>query len=155
MKRTLGELLRYLLTGGIATLVDWAVLYVAGEWLLVPLGTAGLYLAHALSFSAGLLVNYLLSNVFVFTAEHQKGKGNGLKAFLLFAAIGLVGLGLTELGAWAADALFGADTVLLTVGRFPIRVYLVAKVVLTVIVLAWNYLARKLLIYDRKEPEHA
>lgn len=142
-------MLRYLLVGGIATLVDWAVLYGCTEWVFMSLGTFAVYPAHVLSFSAGLAVNYLLSNVFVFTAEHQRGKGRGLKPALLFIGIGLVGLGLTELGAWASDRWFGADTVLWTVGAFQWKVYLAAKIVLTAIVFAWNYVARKLLIYDR------
>lgn len=143
-------MLRYLLVGGIATLVDWAVLYGCTEWVFAPLGTLAVYPAHVLSFSAGLAVNYLLSNVFVFTAAHQRGKGRGIQSVLLFIGIGVIGLGLTELGAWASDRWFGADTVLLTVGSFSIKVYLAAKVVLTAIVFVWNYVARKLLIYDRK-----
>ena len=117
----------------------------------MPLGAAGVYPAHAISFTAGLTVNYALSNVFVFTADHQRGKGSGVGPFVRFAVIGLIGLGLTELGAWAADALLGSDTVLFAIGGVPVRVYLAAKLVLTAVVLLWNYLARKYWIYDRKE----
>ena len=87
----------------------------------------------------------------MFTADSQRGKGNNFKAFFLFAVIGVIGLGLTELGAWAADRLYGSTTVVMTIGTFEIKVYLVAKVIMTIIVLFWNYLARKFLIYDRKD----
>ena len=63
----------------------------------------------------------------------------------------MIGLGLTELGAWATDRLYGSATVVMTIGTFEIKVYLVAKVIMTIIVLFWNYLARKFLIYDRKD----
>ncbi len=87
MKRTLGELIRYLLVGGAAALVDWLVLYLLTESLLPLLGAAAVYPAHAASFLAGLTVNYLLSNAFVFTAAYQRGRGRGAKAFLLFGLI--------------------------------------------------------------------
>ena len=152
MKKQLKELIRYAIVGGIATLIDWFVLYACTEWVFAFLGTKqAVYPAHVLSFLAGLTVNFVLSNRFVFTAPEQQGKGRNLKSFLLFGLIGLIGLGLTELGAWAADALFGSETVVFTVAGFELKVYLLAKVVMTAVVLLWNYFARKFLIYDRKE----
>lgn len=151
MKKNLLEMIRYGLVGALATLVDWAVLYLGTEFLFSPLKENAVYPAHVLSFLAGLTVNFILSNVFVFTADSQKGKGNSVKAFLLFAIIGVIGLGMTELGAWIADTLYGSGTVVWTIGSFEVKVYLIAKVIMTAIVLLWNYLARKFLIYDRKE----
>lgn len=151
MKKNLLELIRYGLVGALATLVDWAVLYVGTEYLFAPLNENAVYPAHVLSFLSGLIVNFILSNLFVFTADSQRGKGNNFKAFFLFAVIGVIGLGLTELGAWATDRLYGSATVVMTIGTFEIKVYLVAKVIMTIIVLFWNYLARKFLIYDRKD----
>lgn len=150
MKRNLWELIRYAVVGGIATLVDWFVLYACTEWVFSPLGKSAVYPAHVLSFLAGLTVNFVLSNRFVFTAASQRDKGKDFRSFLLFCVIGLIGLGLTELGAFAADRLFGSDTVALTVFGFAVKVYLIAKAIMTVIVLFWNYLARKFFIYDRK-----
>ena len=151
MKKNLLEMIRYGLVGALATLVDWAVLYLGTEFLFSPLNENAVYPAHVLSFLAGLTVNFILSNVFVFTADSQKGKGNSVKACLLFAIIGVIGLGMTEFGAWIADRLYGSGTVVWTIGTFEVKVYLIAKVIMTAIVLLWNYLARKFLIYDRKE----
>lgn len=144
------EFLRYILVGGIATLADWAVLYLCTEWLFARIGAYAVYPSHALSFLCGLTVNFLLSNRFVFVQAEQRSRGRDFKSFLLFAVIGLVGLGITELGAWLADVLFDSRTAVFTVFGFTVYVYMLAKVILTVIVLFWNYLARKYLVYDRK-----
>ena len=48
--------------------------------------------------------------------------------------IGIIGLGITEL-------------IMLLGGIFPTVHYMVFKAIATVVVLAWNYLARKLLLY--------
>lgn len=144
------EFLRYCLVGGIATLVDWAVLYFCTEWLFVRIGANAVYPSHALSFLCGLTVNFLLSNHFVFVRSEQRSRGRDLKSFLLFAVIGLIGLGITELGAWLADVLFNSRTAVFSVFGVTVYVYMIAKAVLTVIVLFWNYLARKYLVYDRK-----
>ncbi len=129
MKKNMLELIRYGLVGALATLVDWAVLYIGTEYLFAPLKENAVYPAHVLSFLSGLIVNFILSNLFVFTADSQKGKGNNAKAFFLFAVIGVIGLGLTELGAWAADRLYGSATVVWTIGMFKIKVYLITKVI--------------------------
>ena len=80
MKKNLLELIRYGLVGALATLVDWAVLYVGTEYLFAPLNENAVYPAHVLSFLSGLIVNFILSNLFVFTADSQRGKGNNFKA---------------------------------------------------------------------------
>lgn len=148
-KNNFKELLRYALVGGVATVVDWTVLFVFTEYVFPSL-SYGVYLAHVFSFLSGLNTNFFLSNRFVFTAVHQKERGRDWKAFLLFGVIGVIGLLMTELGAWLSDLLFGAKTLLFTVFGLDVRVYLVTKAILTVIVFLWNYLARKILVYDRK-----
>ncbi len=153
MRKNLFEFLRYVLVGGLAFLVDFGILYVLTNWAF-PEANVFVYLSHAISFIAGLLTNFFLSNLFVFTAPAQRTKGRDFKSFVIFAGIGLVGLGLTEFGAWAANALFGSYTHLFTIFSIDVNVLLVTKLIMAVIVLIWNYVARKLIVYDRptKQP---
>lgn len=148
-KSSLKEFVRYAFVGGIATVVDWGMLYLFAEHLFASL-PYGIYLAHVVSFLAGLTTNFFLSNWLVFTAAHQLDRGRDWKSFLLFGAIGIIGLLMTEFGAWISDVWFGAQTPLLRLFGLDIRVYMVTKVIFTVIVFLWNYLARKILVYDRK-----
>ncbi|WP_040197998.1 GtrA family protein [Candidatus Soleaferrea massiliensis] len=127
------EFCRYLLVGGLATLIDFGVLFVCHEYLIKADGI-GLYISTALGFTAGLIFNYIMSLVFVF--RKQKDKGKGLKAFLIFLFVGMVGLVLTELGMWLGVNLLHFN-------------YLLVKVFVTGAVLLWNYLGRKILIFER------
>ena len=121
------QFFRYLFVGGIATVVDWGVLFGF---------TDGLGMHHLVSaifsFVAGLVTNYLLSKLLVFRANETKA--NAALEFLGYALIGLLGLGITELIMFLL-------TDCLTV------YYMLSKATATVVVLVWNYLARKLLLY--------
>jgi putative flippase GtrA len=128
------EFLRYCLVGGASFLIDAAVLTLCWEFLLPDLGRYRLYVATAIGFTAGLIFNYFLSLIFVFRASDNKRTGRSAAAFAVFALIGAVGLGLTELGMYAGTALLGLH-------------YLLVKILVTGIVLIWNYLGRKLLIF--------
>ena len=91
-----------------------------------------MYLATAFGFIIGLVVNYLLSLLFVFKKNTEKGKH--WKAFFLFAVIGMIGLVLTELGMWLGVEILAIH-------------YLFVKVIVTLLVLLWNYLGRKFFIF--------
>lgn len=127
------EFLRYLIVGGSAFLVDFGVLILFNN-ILPGLSGYRLYIATALGFIAGLIFNYIFSILIVFKAARQSNIGRSLGAFLIFTLIGLVGLGLTELGMYAGTALLLIN-------------YMLVKVVVTAIVLLWNYLGRKIFIF--------
>ena len=121
------QFFRYAFVGGIATIVDWAVLYI--------LTTMGMYylVSTVFAFFAGLAVNFLLSKLLVFSASEAKvGK---VGEFVAYAIIGAMGLLITM-----------GIMYLLTdiVGMY----FMLSKVIATVIVLAWNYIVRKKLLYS-------
>ena len=121
------QLARYLLVGGIAFLADFATLFVLTDWFHVH------YLHSAvIAFLAGMGLNYLLSIAWVFKVRVVK---NAKLEFLLFALIGIIGLGLNEIILW-----------LLTQGLDLF--YLHSKVVATVVILGWNFSARKVLLFS-------
>lgn len=123
------QLFRYLFVGGIATVVDWGVLFGLTELFNVHKMVSAVF-----GFVAGLSTNYLLSKLLVFRAN--EARTNGMLEFLGYAVIGLIGLGITEL-------------ILLLGNSFPTVHYMAFKAVATVVVLAWNYLARKILLYKK------
>lgn len=128
------EFARYLVVGGTAFLVDYAVLYLSRTYLFLPLGDLGVYLAAALGFLAGLTYNYVLSLVWVFQSAKDQKKGRTIGAFLLFSVIGVIGLLLTEGGMFLGYQLLHIN-------------YMIVKLFVAAFVLLWNYGARKILIF--------
>ena len=128
------EFLRYCVVGGVAFLADFGTLVFAQECFLKQFA-CGVYVATIFGFVVGLAVNYALSLWFVFTQKKDKGKGRSVGAFLVFGIIGLLGLGWTELGMWIGIEFLEWN-------------YMIVKVLVTGAVLVWNYLGRKLLIFN-------
>lgn len=120
------QLFRYLLVGGTAFAVDFGLLWGLTEWC----GVHYLF-AAALSFIAGLTVNYLLSIRWVFS-EHALH--SCATEFSLFALIGVAGLGLNEAIIWIAAECLRCH-------------YMASKIIAAAVVFFWNFLARKYLLF--------
>jgi len=125
---TLIQLFRYTFVGGIAFVVDFSSLYLLTEF-------AGLHYLHsaAIAFILGLVVNYILSILWVFNSRTVNKK---IVEIIIFAVIGIIGLGLNEVMIWFF-------TEQLTI------YYLYSKLISTVIVYFWNFLARKYILYNK------
>ncbi|MDD3113488.1 MAG: GtrA family protein [Candidatus Izemoplasmatales bacterium] len=140
-KQLLKEIGRYLIIGGLATLFDYGA-FALFRYVIFPKTEFYLYVATAIGFIVGLTFNYIFSILFVFKNVADPNRGKKVSSFLLFALIGLIGMGLTELGMWFS-----------VITRFYIgeEIYqipeMVMKVIMTGIVLVWNYVARKLMIF--------
>jgi putative flippase GtrA len=131
------EFFRYVLVGGLAFVVDFCVLWLSRTFLLFHLDNTGILLATALGFAAGLVFNYVLSLMFVFRQNSQHAKQHKIRSFVLFAVIGIVGLLITETLMFTGIYFLGD------------KWYLTVKIVASGIVLMWNYIARKLLIFRK------
>lgn len=153
-KELFWEIFRFLLVGGTATIVDYFIFWLF-DGLLFPListsawwVTVSLVLATALGFCAGLIVNWLLSVSFVFRQVKNKEEVKSQKSFLIFTVIGVIGLLITEIGVVALVALlpefplFGVTELLGTTWA-----KWTAKIIMTCIVLVWNYVGRKLFVF--------
>jgi len=127
------EFMRYAVVGGIAFLADFGTL-VGTKELLFKDWPSGVYVATVFGFIIGLIVNYWLSLIFVFTAKKDQGKGRNIGAFIIFGIIGIIGLGLTELGMYIGIELLAWN-------------YMLVKIFVTGAVLVWNYLGRKIIIF--------
>ena len=124
--KLLVQFVRYFFVGGFAFVVDFGLLYILTEY-------AGLHylLSATLSFIAGLLVNYIISCLWVFNGSKFK---NRLVEFLFFAAIGVVGLALNDALIWLFTDCIGTH-------------YMFSKIVAAAIVYLWNFFARKYLVF--------
>lgn len=125
---TLIQLFRYLFVGGTAFVVDAGCLF-----LLERMGLNYL-LAAVFAFIAGLTVNFILSKALVFKGN-ESGSSNEVE-FFVYAVIGVIGLGLTELIMY------------LFTERLSVY-FMLSKVVAAVIVLIWNFMARKVTLYRK------
>ncbi len=125
--RGMQEFIRYFMASLIALIVDVGALYI----LTSQLGVSYLY-SGAIAFLLGLTIVYLLSIFWVF--EKRTSMHMGVE-FLLFALIGVVGLGINEGVLYVLTGIFGAY-------------YLFSKVASVVVVFSWNFLARKYLLFS-------
>jgi putative flippase GtrA len=123
-QNTLHQFVRYIFVGGIAAVVDTGCLYI----LYYEFGLNHL-IAAAVGFVIGLLVNYLISIVWVFETT-----GNFKQEFTLFAMIGVGGLLWTELTLWLS----------VNLGHLPV---MGAKVLALCLVLIWNFGMRKKFVF--------
>jgi putative flippase GtrA len=114
------QFVRYAFVGAVAAVVDIFSLFALTDW-------AGLhYLISAMvAFVAGLIINYLLSRVWVFQSVYSPSR-----EFIIFAIIGIIGLALNELFLYFFVDLLGIW-------------YMAAKVISVGLVLIWNFLARR------------
>ena len=120
------QMFRYLFVGGAAFLVDFLALYILTDFF-------GIYylISAAIAFILGLITNYFMSISWVFNKRKLK---NRHFEFGVFAAIGLVGLGLNEVFIW----FFTQDLQIY---------YLLSKIFAAVIILFWNFFARKFMLF--------
>ena len=130
------EFFRYAIVGGIAFVADWGTLFIFREYVFTGETKAGLAAATAAGFIAGLIVNYVLSLIFVFRSADNKSSGKGVRAFVVFTVIGIIGLGLTELGMYAGVYLLNWH-------------YLIVKIIVAALVLIWNYCGRKIFVFNK------
>jgi len=120
------QFFRYLIVGGVALVADFSTLFLLTRFAGVH------YLASAaVAFLIGLAVNYTLSSVWVFARHTIR---NRAVEFGIFAAIGVAGLGLNELGMWLLAGVFGLY-------------YLWAKLITAAAVYFWNFGARKVALF--------
>jgi len=123
---TIWQFIKSLVAGGIATAVDIGML-----WFLKDKLHIYYIIANILSFSAGLLVNYIITGLWVFDGSKIKDRKT---EFSLFTLIALAGLGLNTLFMWIFTDFIKIH-------------YLISKGIATILVYGFNFAARKIFIY--------
>ena len=149
MNKTTKEIFRFLIVGGFATIIDFLAMSlfiyatqsakfehfldvflhgkaIASSWAVI-VGTI-------VGFICGLIFNYILSCCFVF--DNNKF-ARTKKGFWVFTALSAVGLAIHALGMYLGYSLLGINE-------------WIVKIVLTLVVLAFNYITRKRIIFKEQ-----
>lgn len=122
------QFFRYIFVGGTAFIIDFSIYSI-----LVIIGIH--YLISAIiAFIISVLANYILSTKWVF---NQASNMNKKLEFNLFIIISTIGLGFTEI-------LLYVFTDILMIN--PI----ISKIIASIIVLFWNFSARRVMFYWKK-----
>ena len=128
------EVVRFALTGGICFLVEFAALVLLKEGL--GLDTL---IATPIAFTLSVVVNYALCMRWVFRGATD----GGAAAKAGFAVTSVMGLVLNEGLMLLFRVMLGEDAVLLTLLGYPVTMYMLNKVLATLLVMGWNYFTKK------------
>lgn len=119
------QIFKFVIVGGIATIIDWVVYYVLYNYIhLDPL------IANILSFAVSVTYNYIASVKWVFDVKKDKNKVRMLIEFLVFSIIGLI---LTEILLWIGINKLSMDA-------------MITKIIATAIVMVFNFITRKIFL---------
>jgi len=146
--KKVAEVVRFVIIGGLATVIDFFItglteyfidtskfsslleVFIGGN---AGLSTSTVVIGNAVGFTTSLIFNYVFSIIFVY--EHT-GNSKSVKGFVLFAVLSIIGLALNLLGVYVLFDLLHTNQWL-------------AKVIMTIIVLIYNYLSRKYFIFNK------
>lgn len=146
------EITRFLLVGGLATAVDMLVMAIVmflpnhslyGNNIVTFFLNSGItptkwvVVGTVVGFLVGLVINYVLSYKFVYRGENKKAKTK--KGFVLFLVLSAIGLLIQTAGMFVGYDILKLNEWLL-------------KVVLVLIVLAFNYVTRKMFVFNDNKP---
>ena len=122
------QFFRYIFVGGTSFIIDFSIYL-----FLINFLNLNYLLSAAIAFFISVLANYYLSTTWVF---NQDDIDNRLVEFNLFIAISLIGLVFTEILLYVF------------IGMFDIN-YIWSKVIASIIVLFWNFSARRVMFYGK------
>lgn len=140
MKKRMGEIIKFVLTGGVCFVIEYAALVALKELLGLDV-----LIATPLAFLISVAFNYLLCVRWVFDGAKNGGRGAQL-GFLVTSGMGLV---LNWAIMWALTALFGQDETVFTLLGAAVKVYMINKVIATLLVMIWNYFTKRLVLKGR------
>ena len=148
-KNIIKEIIRFLLIGGLATLLDYfvsgCVLYLCepskythfySVFLLNK--TASNYatiISTLLGFVAGLIFNYVFSILYVYI---NKGNSKSTFGFFMFAILSFVGMCINAGGMYLGYTLLHIN-------------YWAIRIILTLVVMCYNYVSKKLIIFKNNQ----
>jgi len=135
------EVFRFAVAGALSFGVEFVALVLLRE--KVGLDTL---VATPLAFLLSVVVNYLLCVRWVFAGAGRQS-GWSRSGFLLSSAVGLL---LNEGLMLLFRLLLGEEGVLCTVFSFPVTMYMLNKVLATLLVMVWNYFTKRWILKKGK-----
>ncbi len=126
-KNLIYQFLKYVFVGGMAFLFDFGTLYILTEYF-------GIYYltSSVIAFIIGLNVNYFLAKFLVFKASKIK---DIKKEYLYIVGISLSALFLNQILLFLLTEKIGIY-------------YLLSKIIITIILLFYNFIIRKVFIFE-------
>ena len=121
--KLLVQIFKFVIVGGIATLIDWIIYFICYHFIgIEPL------IANIISFTISVIYNFWASIKYVFDV-----KGNNKRNFIIFIVFALIGLGINEI------------IIFLLHNKLLWNAMLV-KIIATAIVMVFNFVTRKKLL---------
>lgn len=115
------EIFRFGIAGGLGFIVDYGILFTFTEFLKI-----NYLISSGISFTVSVIVNYIICIIWVF----KDAKKNDSKTVILFIGSSLIGLLINQFLMW------------FLVEKLSIY-YMFSKIISTIIVMIWNYLAKR------------
>ncbi|MCF0226673.1 MAG: GtrA family protein [Methanobrevibacter sp.] len=123
------QFFRYIFVGGTSFLVDFAIYY-----SLITFFGVNYLISAVIAFLISVLWNYYTSTKWVF---NQDEIGNRVLEFNLFIVISVIGLVFTEIFLFIFHNFLHID-------------YVWSKIIASVLVMFWNFAARRVMFYGSK-----
>lgn len=127
-RELLMQIIRFIIVGGIATLIDWIVYYISYRFIGInPL------IANIISFIISVIYNFNASCTYVFNVSKKKD----YKLFAEFIGFSLIGLGINEIVIFIFHIKLHFDAMLV-------------KVAASILVIIFNFISRKIFLERKK-----
>ena len=118
------QFIRYFFVGGVAAVVNIGTLF-----LFVDIFNINYIISNVVGFIFGIIINYVLSKMFVFTSNNSINK---IFEIIMYVIIGVLGLCFDTFMLWIFTSKIGIY-------------YMISKIISTLLTFIWNFIARKIL----------
>ncbi len=125
MKKLIAQFMKFGIVGVIAFIIDYGVMILLTELFGVPY-----LISTTISFVVSVIFNYFASMRYVFQRRDNMSRK---REFVIFVALSTCGLGINDLFMWLMVDFASID-------------YRISKIVVTAIVMVWNFVTRKIFL---------
>lgn len=128
------QFFRYCFVGGLATVAEGLTLWLLQHFLFSDQMPVLVFLSQAIAFVVGTVTNFVVSRLFVFQSSKKSMGITG--EFIVVFIISAIGLLIKEGLLWLFHIQIGIH-------------YMIVWAAATLLVLIWNYAARRIIIYKK------